>query len=146
MGEISVFIFFGLVATIGTYYVQREEIDLTIFLIGTAMGAIACGILLLNNIRDVETDKVAGKRTLSVRIGKRSSIALYWFLIAASLILFFTVSNLPWSLTLIATLPLIARLRGFIERSEWIKALETTGKFQMLYAALLSLALALSLR
>lgn len=146
LGEISVFIFFGLVATIGTYFVQTLEIDLTIIFIGTAMGAIACGILLLNNIRDIETDEVAGKRTLSVRIGKGLSIALYWSLITLSLIVFIWVTDLPWSPMLVATLPLIMKLRRSIRTSEWIKALEITGKFQMVYAILLSLALVLSLR
>ena len=146
LGEISVFIFFGVVATVGTYYVQTLEIDLSIFLIGSAMGAIACGILLLNNIRDIETDKVAGKRTLSVRIGKELSIVLYWLLISASLIIFIEVTDLPWSFLAILTVPLIVQLRRSIRRYEWIKALESTGKFQMFYAALLSLALLLSLR
>lgn len=146
LGEISVFIFFGVVATVGTYYVQTLEIDLSIFLIGSAMGAIACGILLLNNIRDIETDKVAGKRTLSVRIGKELSIVLYWLLISASLIIFIEVTDLPWSFLAILTVPLIVQLRRSIRRYEWIKALESTGKFQMYYAALLSLALLLSLR
>lgn len=146
LGEISVFIFFGVVATVGTYYVQTLEIDLSIFLIGSAMGAIACGILLLNNIRDIETDKVAGKRTLSVRIGRELSIVLYWLLISASLIIFIEVTDLPWSFLAILTLPLIVQLRGSIRKYEWIKALESTGKFQMFYAALLSLALLLSLR
>lgn len=146
LGEISVFIFFGVVATVGTYYVQTLEIDLSIFLIGSAMGAIACGILLLNNIRDIETDKVAGKRTLSVRIGKELSIVLYWLLISASLIIFIEVTDLPWSFLAIVTVPLIVQLRRSIRRYEWIKALESTGKFQMFYAALLSLALLLSIR
>lgn len=146
LGEISVFIFFGVVATVGTYYVQTLEINLSIFLIGSAMGAIACGILLLNNIRDIETDKVAGKRTLSVRIGKELSIVLYWLLISASLIIFIEVTDLPWSLLAVLTVPLIVQLRRSISKYEWIKALESTGKFQMFYAALLSLALLLSLR
>lgn len=146
LGEISVFIFFGLVATLGTYFVQTEEIDLTITLIGSAMGAIACGILLLNNIRDIKTDTVAGKKTLSVRIGEEASIALYWLLIAAALIIFIAVTPLPWTLFVIATLPLLVRLRRSLRAHEWIKALEATGKFQMLYAVLLSLALILSVR
>jgi 1,4-dihydroxy-2-naphthoate octaprenyltransferase len=146
LGEISVFVFFGLVATIGSYFVQTQEIDLKIALMGTSMGAIACGILLLNNIRDIDTDKVAGKRTLSVRIGKASSLKLYWSLIATAIIIFIALTPLPWTFLIIATIPFLTKLRTSLHANEWIKALEATGKFQMLYAALLSLALILALR
>jgi 1,4-dihydroxy-2-naphthoate octaprenyltransferase len=146
LGELSVFIFFGLVATIGTFYVQTEEIDSGIFLIGSAMGAIACGILLLNNIRDIETDKVSEKRTLSVRIGERRSIQLYWLLITAALILFFLVTKLPFTLLVLAISPLLIKLYRAITSRRWIKALEMTGKVQLLYAMLLALASYLSLR
>ena len=146
LGEISVFIFFGLVATVGTYYVHTEEVDLIILLLGSAMGAIACGILLLNNIRDIETDTKSGKRTLSVRIGARKSVTLYWILILASLVVFLSTSTLPYSLLLLALVPQLISLRKAISRRELIRALEATGKFQILFALLLSLALLLGAR
>ena len=145
LGELSVFIFFGLVATIGTFYVQSQEIDPGIVLIGSAMGAIACGILLLNNIRDIETDRVAGKKTLSVRIGQERSIALYWVLIVITLVTFIAVTRLPFTFFILAMAPLLFKLYRVLKRKEWIKALETTGKAQMLYALLLALALNRSL-
>ena len=146
LGEISVFIFFGLVATIGTYYIHTMEIDLRIAAIGSAMGAIACGILLLNNIRDIETDIRSGKRTLSVRIGKSNSIALYWTLLATSIIIFVAVSGFPYSLLILSTLPQLVKLRASIKDEALIKALEATGKFQITYSISLSLALILSIR
>lgn len=146
LGEISVFIFFGLVATIATYYIHAETIDLRITAIGAAMGAIACGILLLNNIRDIETDIRSGKRTLSVRIGKSKSISLYWALLATSIIIFVAVSGFPYSLLILLTLPQLVRLRASIREEALIKALEATGKFQILFALSLSLALILAIR
>lgn len=146
LGELSVFTFFGLVATIGTFFVQTQKIDPGIVLIGSAMGAIACGILLLNNIRDIDTDRAAGKKTLSVRIGERRSIALYWILILLALTFFFFVTRLPFTLLVLAMAPLLFKLYRVLKHKEWIKALETTGKAQLLYALLLALALNLSLR
>jgi len=146
LGEISVFIFFGLVATVGTYYIHTTTIDLRVVLIGSAMGAIACCILLLNNIRDIETDITAGKRTLSVRIGKNRSITLYWSLITLSLFIFVTTTSFPSLLLLLFLIPQLLRLRKVIASDQLIKALEATGKFQILFALLLSLALLLSFR
>lgn len=150
LGEISVFIFFGLVATIGTYFVHTKEIDLTIIALGSSMGAIACGILLLNNIRDIETDIKSGKRTLSVRIGASKSITLYWILIASALLVFLFVTlssaSLPFSLLALALTPQLITLRKVIGSGHLIKALEATGKFQILFALLLSLALLLGAR
>lgn len=146
LGEISVFIFFGLVATMGTFFIHSKTIDLRITLIGIAMGAIACCILLLNNIRDIESDIAAGKRTLSVRIGKKKSITLYWVLIALSLIIFITTTSFPSLLLVLLLLPQLLTLNEVIAGDKLIKALEATGKFQILFALLLSLALLLSFR
>jgi 1,4-dihydroxy-2-naphthoate polyprenyltransferase len=141
LGEISVFIFFGLVATIGTFFVLTGDIDLTIIGLGSAMGAIACGILLLNNIRDIEGDRTSGKRTLSVRIGSTRSLTLYWLLLFLSLIIFVATAGFPLSVLLLLTLPLLVKLRGTIRAGELIKSLELTGKFQIQFALLLSIAL-----
>ncbi len=76
LGEIAVFIFFGLIATVGTAYIQILEIDPMAVLLGINFGFYATAVLLVNNIRDVETDRESGKNTLSVRIGVRAS---KWF-------------------------------------------------------------------
>jgi 1,4-dihydroxy-2-naphthoate octaprenyltransferase len=71
LGEIFVFIFFGVVATVGTFYVQTEEITLDSLLISISMGAFACALLAINNIRDRALDEPVGKKTLAVRLGDR---------------------------------------------------------------------------
>ncbi|HYM67325.1 MAG TPA: 1,4-dihydroxy-2-naphthoate polyprenyltransferase, partial [Patescibacteria group bacterium] len=73
LGELFVFVFFGLVATLGTVYVEAGHVSLLAVLIGCAMGFLACAILVLNNLRDLESDLAAGKRTLATRIGPRGT-------------------------------------------------------------------------
>jgi 1,4-dihydroxy-2-naphthoate octaprenyltransferase len=70
LGEVFVFVFFGLVATVGTVYVETLRVSPLAFLIGAAMGCLATAILVLNNLRDIDTDAAAGKRTLATRIGR----------------------------------------------------------------------------
>ena len=146
LGELSVFIFFGLVATIGTYYVQTKSIDSTITLFGIAMGAIACCILLLNNIRDRLGDEKSGKRTLSVRIGVQASTLLYSLLMMSSLLIFLLTIEIPWNFLALLLFPLLLVIRREISSKRLIRALEFTGKFQMAFALLLALALILSRR
>jgi 1,4-dihydroxy-2-naphthoate octaprenyltransferase len=143
-GEVSVFVFFGLVATIGSYFVQSEEIDLQITLYGVAMGSLACCILLLNNIRDRSTDLLSGKKTLSVRIGLLPSKALYTFFLFISLLIFLTGPALPFNFFILALAPFFLSLRALIKEGELVRALERTGKFQLLYALTLSVALILA--
>ena len=80
-GEISVFTFFGLVATMGTYYVQTEKITLLSFVAALPMGALACAILAINNIRDRAQDELVGKRTLAVRLGDLAARRTFVFLL-----------------------------------------------------------------
>jgi 1,4-dihydroxy-2-naphthoate octaprenyltransferase len=77
LGEVSVFIFFGLVATVGSFYVQTESITLMSFIVAIPMGAISCAILTVNNIRDLDKDQVAGKRTVAVRLGDERARQTY---------------------------------------------------------------------
>jgi len=77
LGEVFVFIFFGLVATAGTTFVLEGDVTLESWLGGVAIGLFACAVLMINNLRDREQDKLAGKRTLSVRIGDRASRIVY---------------------------------------------------------------------
>jgi 1,4-dihydroxy-2-naphthoate octaprenyltransferase len=83
LGEAFVFVFFGLVATVGTAYVQSEEVTALSFVAGAAMGALACALLVVNNLRDIPTDGPAGKRTLAVRLGDQRTRVLYVALLAA---------------------------------------------------------------
>ena len=99
LGELFVFLFFGLVAVNGSYYVQLEELAWLPFALSVSIGCLATAILVVNNIRDVDTDRRAGKRTLVVRIGRRPARGIYAgllvfaFLIALGTLL---VADAPW--------------------------------------------------
>ena len=80
LGEVIVFIFFGFVATVGTDYIQTLEVNILSILGGAAIGSFATAVLLINNIRDIETDRLSGKKTLSTRIGKNISLGLFFVL------------------------------------------------------------------
>jgi 1,4-dihydroxy-2-naphthoate polyprenyltransferase len=81
LGEVFVFLFFGLVAVNGSYYVQVEQLDALPLGLSIAVGFLATAILVVNNVRDLETDRRAGKNTLAVRMGRRNAIALYRLLV-----------------------------------------------------------------
>ena len=92
LGEVFVFLFFGLVAVNGSYYVQLEQLDALPLGLSISIGFLATAIIVVNNVRDVETDRRAGKNTLAVRIGRDSAVKLYRTLIqTAFLVLVITV-------------------------------------------------------
>jgi 1,4-dihydroxy-2-naphthoate polyprenyltransferase len=84
LGEVFVFVFFGLVATIGTVYVETSQVTPMSVLVGCGMGFLATAILVLNNLRDIETDAAAGKRTLATRIGRERTRLLLLVLVCAA--------------------------------------------------------------
>ena len=84
LGEVMVFVFFGLVAVGGTTYVQTESWEWPTLYAGIGIGALACALLVVNNLRDIPTDTVAGKRTLAVRLGDARTRALYLLLVLAA--------------------------------------------------------------
>jgi 1,4-dihydroxy-2-naphthoate polyprenyltransferase len=84
LGELFVFIFFGLVATVGTVYVEQLRVTPLAILAGCGVGFIATAILILNNLRDIDTDAAAGKRTLATRIGRRSTLVLLLVVVCAA--------------------------------------------------------------
>jgi len=84
MGEVFVFVFFGLVATIGTVYVEAGRVTALSVLLGCGAGFLATAILVLNNLRDIETDAAVGKRTLATRIGRRGTRVLLLVLVCAA--------------------------------------------------------------
>lgn len=87
LGEISVFAFFGLVATCGTAYVQQDRIDASVLWLAVPVGLLACALLMANNLRDIPTDTLAGKRTLAVRLGAARSRDLLVAMVAIALVL-----------------------------------------------------------
>jgi 1,4-dihydroxy-2-naphthoate octaprenyltransferase len=84
MGELFVFVFFGLVAVNGSYYVQLERLDWLPFALSIPVGMLSTGILVVNNVRDIETDRRAGKRTLAVRLGRERTRKLYMVLVGGA--------------------------------------------------------------
>ena len=100
LGEVMVFVFFGLVAVIGTTYVQTETWEWPALYAGIGIGALACAILVANNLRDIPTDTVAGKRTLAVRLGDERTRYLYAFLVlvAAAAVVAVAAATTWWAL------------------------------------------------
>ena len=145
-GEISVFIFFGLVATIGTFYVQSEHITLKSFIVSVPLGALSCSLLAINNIRDRARDEVVGKRTLAVRLGENCSRRFYAGLLILTHVVVLFVS--PWAVITLAAFPLslhlIREVIGGKSGRELIPLLVKTGQLQLLFALLLATALWLS--
>jgi 1,4-dihydroxy-2-naphthoate octaprenyltransferase len=146
LGEISVFIFFGVVATVGSYYVQVKELNLQIFIIAIPMGSLSCAILAINNLRDRAQDEVVSKKTLAVRLGDKGARRLYIaLLISAHLFALLTFKPVV-ALTLLAT-PLTWKLaRGVASGTsgkDLIPLLARTGKLQLVFALLFALGLAL---
>ena len=144
LGEIFVFIFFGLVATVGTFYVQVEEITGQSILAGVIVGLLACAILVINNIRDRAKDAVVAKRTMAVRLGDRRSRAFYTFLVTFPYLLAVGFGT-PWValtlLTLPMTISILKPLWSGVEGAGLIPLLGKTGKLQMVFCLALSLAL-----
>jgi 1,4-dihydroxy-2-naphthoate octaprenyltransferase len=145
-GEIAVFVFFGLVATIGTAYVQIGFVDLNSILGGIAAGSFAAAVLMVNNIRDIETDKIASKNTLAVRMGakgaKRFFIFMIWF---PFVILFFFTLFYPASVLAYGALFLVAPATLIVltatTAKELILVLKLTSFAALTYALLLTLGL-----
>jgi len=144
LGDLSVFLFFGVVATMGTYYTQTEKITLLSFIVSIPMGALSCAILAINNLRDRPKDALAGKLTVAVRIGDRNARLMYAALLA--LAHFAAIATLiPTALLTLLVLPMsiaISRqvLSG-ISGKELIPVLGRTGKLQMVFSILLAIGL-----
>lgn len=146
LGEVSVFVFFGLTATVGTFYTQTGHVTGLSILCSVPMGALACAILAVNNIRDREQDKLVGKNTLAVRLGdKRARLGFVSLLALAHIAAIATL--IPWAFLTLAALPLTFSIsRAVLSGSSGaglIPFLGKTGKLQMLFATLFAFALAL---
>jgi 1,4-dihydroxy-2-naphthoate octaprenyltransferase len=144
LGELSVFLFFGVIATMGTYYAQTEEITLLSFIVSIPMGALSCAILAINNLRDRPKDALVGKLTVAVRIGDRKARLMFVsLLLVAHLAVIVTL--MPTTLLTLLALPMsisISRqvLSG-ISGKELIPLLGKTGKLQMVFSILLAIGL-----
>ncbi len=146
LGEIFVFVFFGLVAVTGSTFAQLESWPTEAFFLGVPVGLLAAAILVVNNVRDIESDKRAGKRTLAVRLGRERTRTVYGLMVYAA----YLVAPLPWLVGTLSpwlllpwlTLPLAVRLtrtvRTHADGPTLNEALAQTGMLQLAFCVLLS--------
>ena len=148
LGEVMVFVFFGLVAVVGTTFVQLGSAPLEAWWAGSGVGALACAILVANNLRDIPTDTVAGKRTLAVVLGDVQTRYLFTFLVvlAAVFLLGVLLETSFWAVLglayLVAAVPAARIVLGPATGPSLIPVLQKTGTSELLYAAGLFLGIA----
>ncbi len=142
LGEVMVFVFFGLVAVLGTTYVQTESFELPALYAAIGVGCFACAILVANNLRDIPTDKVAGKRTLAVALGEDRTRHLYGLLVDATLVALIGVALTTtwWALLALAAGPMALRALTTVlgDRATGpalVPVLQQTGIAGLVYAA-----------
>jgi 1,4-dihydroxy-2-naphthoate octaprenyltransferase len=154
LGEVFVFLFFGLVAVTGTFFAQVEEFTWESFVLAIPVGLLATAILMVNNTRDLETDRRAGKKTLAVRLGRdkaRVGYALLVYLAFATAPLAWVLGGehltpwllLPW-LALPLAAPIVRVVRNRVDGPSLNGALARTGMLQLAFCVLLSAGLLLS--
>ena len=150
LGELFVFIFFGLVASVGTTYLQDEQISVLAVGVAIPVGLLAVALLVTNNLRDLPRDDLVGKRTLAVRMGDRPTRAFYVVVVVMAFLSLPYLSLLrPGALLAFAAVPLaVAPIRSVIKGAsgqELIPVLGATGKLQMAYGVSLCVGLALGI-
>jgi 1,4-dihydroxy-2-naphthoate octaprenyltransferase len=147
LGEVGVFVFFGLVATLGTTYTQADRLTWPSVLGAVGVGLIACALLMINNVRDIPTDVLAGKRTLAVRLGDHRARRLYTAMVVLPVLLGMACAFwAPWSLIVVLlggpaallAVPVLAGARGRL----LVPVLAGTGMYELGYGILLGIALA----
>ena len=148
LGELFVMIFFGFVAVSGTVFVQTGAVPALAWLAALPVGAIATAVLVVNNVRDRETDVKAGKRTLAVRFGRRAGVIEYAALLAiayaAPVAAVLWLGRAPWALLPLATLPIALRLARTLATTEGRPlndCLAGTAKLLLLWGALFAIGL-----
>lgn len=146
LGDIYVFIFFGLVATLGTTYTQINQLTLTSLWGAIGTGLIGCALLMANNVRDIPTDKEVGKITLAVRLGEHNARLSYVLMLALAILLpLLATGNFPWMwLILITFIPSVAPSLLMLREqklSNLVLVLKQTGIVNMVYALLFALAI-----
>lgn len=146
LGEAAVFVFFGLVAVVGTAYVQCERITGLAVASALPIGLLACALLLTNNLRDIPTDLASGKRTLAVRLGDRRTRLAYVGAIMLSFAIVIGIAIFrPWALLALLAAPLamppVRRVLSSARGAGLIPVLKETGRLQLVFGLLLAIGL-----
>jgi 1,4-dihydroxy-2-naphthoate polyprenyltransferase len=154
LGEVFVFLFFGIVAVTGSYFVETRHLVWQAFALAVPVGLLAAAILVVNNVRDIDTDRRAGKRTLAVRLGREHTRTLYAAMVnlAYACVLVIWLTNLGhfkfWLLAPWLTSPLARRLQKTVDNhtdgATLNQVLAKTGMLQLAFCVLLSAGLLLS--
>ncbi|ASY23388.1 1,4-dihydroxy-2-naphthoate octaprenyltransferase [Candidatus Nanopelagicus abundans] len=147
-GEVAVFIFFGIVATVGSYYVQVEQISSSALLLSIPMGSLSCAILVINNLRDLNQDKLVSKRTLAVKLGDANTRIFYLLLLVLAQVSAAAAASIDnYALLTLLWLPLTYSAANQVLKGasgkELITILGKTSRLQFLLA--LTLAISLSI-
>jgi len=146
VGEVAVFVYFGLVAVLGTEFVQAERIDWAGAVGAVAVGCFSSAVLVANNLRDIATDTVSGKRTMAVRLGDRRTRVTHAVLLGAPFALTVALTfRTPWTLLALLPLPLALKANAPVRRGSLglslIPALRDTGLAMLAWATLTAVAL-----
>jgi 1,4-dihydroxy-2-naphthoate octaprenyltransferase len=148
LGDIFVFLFFGLIGTTGTFYVQTMKVTYLVFWSSIPVGALITNILVVNNYRDTDEDRIAGKKTLAVIFGKRFARYQYIFFMIVSylipLVVYFTFKQNIWVFLPLLTFPISFKLVKMIftlEGKQLNKTLELTARLSLLYGILFALGI-----
>jgi 1,4-dihydroxy-2-naphthoate octaprenyltransferase len=146
LGEVAVFVFFGLVAVLGTQYTQALRIDWVGAAMAVAVGAMSSAVLVANNLRDIPTDKESGKITLAVRLGDPRTRLLYQGLLAVAFVLTLVLMLVtPWAAVGLVALPLAVRAAGPVRKGlggkELIPVLRDTGLTMLVWSVAVAAAL-----
>lgn len=149
LGEVFVFLFFGLVATMGTTYTQALTVSWASFLGAVSIGLLASALLMANNVRDIPTDREAGKLTLAVRLGDEAARISYVMMLALALLLpLLLINDHPWILLVLLVSPLCITPAWVMLRSQrrqdLIPVLKQTGIISLCFAAAFTLGMVLT--
>jgi 1,4-dihydroxy-2-naphthoate octaprenyltransferase len=149
LGEVAVFVFFGLVAVLGTQYAQALRVDWVGVVLAVATGSLSSAVLIANNLRDIPTDARSGKVTLAVRLGAARTRLLYQGLLAiAGVATLCLIAATPWCATSFVAVPLAVRAAGPVRRGrggrELIPVLRDTGLTMLVWSVAVALALTLT--
>lgn len=142
LGDISVFLFFGITAVAGSYYLQTGSVPIHIIIVAAGMGFLSTSVLNINNIRDIESDKKAGKNTIPVKLGLKNAKMYHWFLLMLPVILFaYCANNFSLISWIIFAIPVLLLIRNGIGVSRSKKPSELIPLLKLLVISIFIFAI-----